>query len=136
MDHSKNCGHGAEIEALLRRQQELVTQLRALILPQLQGADGGLAELALQLFDDVIGCNTSVVSKLFGARGGAAIEPIDDKSLVRKNSTAAADDTSERLDEHAIPTSRKRRCACIGNHCTYWFQSFLCIRIEHVQKAN
>jgi hypothetical protein len=56
--------------------------------------------------------------------------------LVRKNSTAAADDTSETLDEHAMPASRKRRCACRGNPCTYWFQSILCIRIEHVQIAN
>ncbi|KAM0853378.1 hypothetical protein ACQ4PT_051133 [Festuca glaucescens] len=116
MDHSKNCGHGAEIEALLRRQQELVTQLRALILPQLHSVDSGSAELALQLFDDVIGCNTSIVSKLFSARGGAAVDPIDDKSLVRKNSTSTTtahdDGMDERLEEQAMPSrsaGRKRR---------------------------
>ena len=117
MDHSKNYRHGSEIEVLLQRQQELVTQLRALILPQLHDVDTGSAELAVQLFDDVISCNTSVVSKLFSAGGGAAVEPVDDKSLVRKSSTsssAASDDDAmdKRLEEHAIPSSsvgRKRR---------------------------
>ncbi|XP_047052691.1 probable WRKY transcription factor 70 [Lolium rigidum] len=120
MDHSNiNCsGHGAEIEALLWRQQELVTQLRALILPQLHDVDSGSAELALQLFDDVIGCNTSVVSKLFSARGGASFEPVDDKSLVRKNSTSTTTTTAhdDRMDErleqqtmHSRSAGRKRR---------------------------
>jgi hypothetical protein len=121
MDHSNiNCsGHGAEIEALLWRQQELVTQLRALILPQLHDVDIGSAELALQLFDDVIGCNTSVVSKLFSARGGVSFEPVDDKSLVRKNSTSTTTTTAhddgmdERLEQqtmHSRSAGRKRRC--------------------------
>jgi hypothetical protein len=115
MDHS---GHGAEIEALLRQQQELVTQLRALILPQLHSVDSGSAELALQLFDDVIGCNTSLVSKLFSVRGGAAAEPVDDKSLVRKNSasTTANDDViHERMEKQGMPSRSaggKRRCVC------------------------
>ncbi|KAM0849798.1 hypothetical protein ACQ4PT_053504 [Festuca glaucescens] len=112
MDHSKNCGgHGAEIEALLRRQQELVTQLRALILPQLHDVDSGSAELALQLFDDVIGCNTTVVSKLFSAPGGGAVEPVDDKSLVKKNSDHD-DGMDEILEEQTMPSrsaGRKRR---------------------------
>jgi hypothetical protein len=111
-------GHGAEIEALLRQQQELVTQLRALILPQLHSVDSGSAELALQLFDDVIGCNTSLVSKLFSVRGGAAAEPVDDKSLVRKNSasTTANDDViHERMEKQGMPSRSaggKRRCVC------------------------
>ncbi|XP_048527664.1 uncharacterized protein LOC125507002 [Triticum urartu] len=115
MDHSKNCDHGlAEIEALLRREQELVTQLRALILPQLHNVDSGSAELAAQLFDDVIGCSTSVVSKLFTAGSGATIELIDDKSLVRKKSpsTAAAAAIDDKMDEQAKPScivGRKRR---------------------------
>jgi hypothetical protein len=102
MDQSKNSDHGlADIEALLQREQELVTQLRALILPQLHNVDSGSAELAVQLFDDVIGCNTSIVSKLFSAGGGATIELIDDKSLVRK------------MEEQARPSciiGQKRRC--------------------------
>ncbi|KAK1629262.1 hypothetical protein QYE76_003577 [Lolium multiflorum] len=112
MDHS---GHGAEIEALLRQQQELVTQLRALILPQLHSVDSGSAELALQLFHDVIGCNTSLVSKLFSAGHGAAAVPVDDKSLVRKNSTSTTtkdDGINERLEKLAMPSrsaGRKRR---------------------------
>jgi hypothetical protein len=111
-------GHGAEIEALLLQQQELVTQLRALILPQLHSVDSGSAELALQLFDDVIGCNTSLVSKLFSVRGGAAAEPVDDKSLVRKNSasTTANDDViHERMEKQGMPSRSaggKRRCVC------------------------
>lgn len=116
MDHSKNCGHGlTEIVALIRREQELVTQLRALILPQLHNVDSRSAELAVQLFDDVIGCSTSVVTKLFsaGSGSGATIEVIDDKSLVRKNSTStAAADIDDKMEEQARPSSivgRKRR---------------------------
>ncbi|XP_044947465.1 uncharacterized protein LOC123396661 [Hordeum vulgare subsp. vulgare] len=116
MDHSKNCGHGlTEIVALIQREQELVTQLRALILPQLHNVDSRSAELAVQLFDDVIGCSTSVVTKLFSAGSGsrATIEVIDDKSLVRKNSTStAAADIDDKMEEQARPSSivgRKRR---------------------------
>ncbi|XBH68895.1 hypothetical protein VPH35_096935 [Triticum aestivum] len=114
MDHSKNRDHGlAEIEALLRREQELVTQLRALILPQLHNVDSGSAELAVQLFDDAIRCTTSVVSKLFTAGSGATIELIDDKSLVRKNSTGTtATAIDDKMDEQAKPScivGRKRR---------------------------
>ncbi|CAM0950455.1 unnamed protein product [Alopecurus aequalis] len=118
MDHSKNYGHGAEIEVLLQRQQELVTQLRALILPQLHDVHSGSADLALQLFDDVIRCNTSVVARLFSARGGAPVEPVDDKSLVRKSSANSFiasddDDIDKRLEEHQRKPSssigRKRR---------------------------
>ncbi|KAE8792435.1 putative WRKY transcription factor 38 [Hordeum vulgare] len=49
---------GSEMDALLRRQQELVVQLRAIILPALCDADSRSADLAVDLFDGVIGCIT------------------------------------------------------------------------------
>uniref|UniRef100_A0A8I6X0E6 WRKY domain-containing protein n=2 Tax=Hordeum vulgare subsp. vulgare TaxID=112509 RepID=A0A8I6X0E6_HORVV len=55
---------GSEMDALLRRQQELVVQLRAIILPALCDADSRSADLAVDLFDGVIGCITGVISKL------------------------------------------------------------------------
>ncbi|KAF8642969.1 hypothetical protein HU200_067028 [Digitaria exilis] len=63
----------------MRRQQELVMQLRALVLP-----------LLYALFDDVIACNISVASKIegflmmmttTGAGGGPVDDLLDDKSL-------------------------------------------------------
>ncbi|XP_066380437.1 probable WRKY transcription factor 53 [Miscanthus floridulus] len=65
------CGHGWEMMDAKRRQQELLMQLRALVLPMFHGVIDGTsvdgtsaAEIAVQLFDDVIGCNIGVVSTL------------------------------------------------------------------------
>ncbi|XP_044460041.1 uncharacterized protein [Triticum aestivum] len=55
---------GSEMDALLRRQQELVIQLRALVLPALRDADSRSADLAVDLFDDMIDCITGVISRL------------------------------------------------------------------------
>jgi hypothetical protein len=54
----------SEMGALLRRQQELVTQLRALILPALHQADGRSAELAINLLDEVTDCIAGIMSRL------------------------------------------------------------------------
>ena len=59
-------GHGSEKLETMRRQQELLMQLRALVLPLLHGVHDTSADIAAQLFDDVIGCNVSVASKLEG----------------------------------------------------------------------
>jgi hypothetical protein len=55
---------GSEMDVLLRRQQELVIQLRALILPALRDADSRSADHAVDLFDGVIDCITGVISRL------------------------------------------------------------------------
>uniref|UniRef100_M8C224 Uncharacterized protein n=1 Tax=Aegilops tauschii TaxID=37682 RepID=M8C224_AEGTA len=55
---------GSEMDALLRRQQELLIQLRVLILPALRNADSRSADLAVDLFDGVIDCVTGVISRL------------------------------------------------------------------------
>ncbi|KAL6640549.1 hypothetical protein ACP70R_008901 [Stipagrostis hirtigluma subsp. patula] len=110
------CGHGSEMIVAMRRQQELVLQLRALVLPMLHNVDDRSAELAGQLFDDVISCNISVVSTLegclinTGAASGPAVELVDDKSLVRKNNSTAIGES--RLEEQAkLPNNvgQKRR---------------------------
>ncbi|OEL31500.1 hypothetical protein BAE44_0007480 [Dichanthelium oligosanthes] len=111
------CGHGPEMMATMRRQQELVMQLRALVLPLLHGVDEASADIAVQLFDDVIGCNISVASKLegcllmwsTGAGGGPAVELVDDKSLVVRMNTSTS--TGDRTEEQAKPNrvGQKRR---------------------------
>ncbi|PVH61309.1 hypothetical protein PAHAL_3G009000 [Panicum hallii] len=112
------CGHGSEmIMETMRRQQELLMQLRALVLPLLHAVHDTSADIAVQLFDDVIGCNVSVASKLEGClmstgeNDGPVVELVDDKSLVRKrNSTDATGDRT--TEEQAKPNNsagQKRR---------------------------
>ncbi|TKV99007.1 hypothetical protein SEVIR_8G011200v4 [Setaria viridis] len=109
------CGHGEEMMEAMMRQQELVMQLRALVLPLLHGVDDTSADIAVQLFDDVIGCNISVASKLegclmsTGAGGGTMVELVDDKSLVRKSMTSST--TGDRTEGQVKPNSvgQKRR---------------------------
>ena len=110
------CCHGSESEMMLmmesmRSQQELLMQLRALVLPLLHGVHDASADIAAQLFDDVIGCNVSGASKLEGCLimsttgdddDGPAVElVVDDKSkssLARKrNSTITGDRTTDRI---------------------------------------
>ncbi|OEL14238.1 hypothetical protein BAE44_0024745 [Dichanthelium oligosanthes] len=126
------CGHGPEMMETMRRQQELVMQLRALVLPLLHGIDDTSADIAVQLFDDVIGCNISVASKLeagcllmwstgAGSGGGPAVELVDDKSLVLRTNNSTT--TGDRTEEHAKPNSvgQKRRsyyrCAYRERNC-------------------
>ena len=121
------CCHGSESEMMLmmesmRSQQELLMQLRALVLPLLHGVHDASADIAAQLFDDVIGCNVSVASKLEGCLimsngrdDGPVVElVVDDKSkssLARKrNSTITGDRTTDQ--EQAKPNNsagQKRR---------------------------
>ncbi|XBI51662.1 hypothetical protein VPH35_034150 [Triticum aestivum] len=61
-----NGGSQMDVLFLLRQQQELLTQLRALILPALRDADSRSADLAICLFDDVIDCIAGVMSRLKG----------------------------------------------------------------------
>nr|CAB3488890.1 unnamed protein product [Digitaria exilis] len=114
-------GHGgSEMMEAMRRQQELVMQLRALVLPLLYAADATSADVAVQLFDDVIGCNISVASKLegflmmtttTGAGGGPVDDLLDDKSLVRKSNSTTTAGSGGRTTEQAKPNGvgQKRR---------------------------
>ncbi|XP_066333211.1 transcription factor WRKY45-2-like [Miscanthus floridulus] len=116
------CGHGWEMMEAMRRQQDLVMQLRALVLPLLHGVIDdtfSATEIAVQLFDDVIGCNIGVVSMLegcfmsTGGGGGPSGDPVvDDKSLVRKNSTPNGEKMTEeqaRLAKQPNSVGQKRR---------------------------
>jgi hypothetical protein len=103
-------GHGEETMEAMRRQQELVMQLRALVLPLLHG-DTSADDLAVQLFDDVIACNIAVASKLHlmmssGGGPGKMVDNelvVDDKSLVRTEKQAANKPNNESVGQ-------KRRC--------------------------
>ncbi|CAD6258701.1 unnamed protein product [Miscanthus lutarioriparius] len=119
------CGHGWEMMDAKRRQQELLMQLRALVLPMFHGVIDGTsvngtsaAEIAVQLFDDVIGCNIGVVSTLewclmsTGAGGGSSVGPVDNKLMVRKNScrvTNNGEKTEEQQARHRSVVGQKRR---------------------------
>ncbi|XP_066333295.1 uncharacterized protein [Miscanthus floridulus] len=116
------CDHGWEMMEAMRRQQDLVMQLRALVLPLLHGVIDdtfSATEIAVQLFDDVIGCNIGVVSMLegclmsTGCGGGPSGDPVvDDKSLVRKNSTPNGEKMTEeqaRLTKQPNSVGQKRR---------------------------
>lgn len=136
------CGHGWEMMEAMRRQQELVMQLRALVLPLLvhgamDGGGGGApsaADIAVQLFDDVIGCNIGVVSTLEGCilstgGGGPSVESVDDKSLVMRNNSAPASNNGEKAEKQArlaanskqhqqpngVVVGQKRRCVWFGS---------------------
>ncbi|TVU27308.1 hypothetical protein EJB05_29909, partial [Eragrostis curvula] len=99
----------------MRLQQELVMQLRAPVLPLLHNVDHRPAELAVQLFNDVIGCNISVISTLngclirSGAGGSPAIELVDDKSLVRKNNSTNTGQRSEDQGKRNSVGQKRRR---------------------------
>ncbi|XBI51661.1 hypothetical protein VPH35_034149 [Triticum aestivum] len=51
----------SEMDALLSRQQELLAQLRVLILPALRYVDGRSADLAIGLFNNVSNCVAGVI---------------------------------------------------------------------------
>ena len=93
------CGHGWEMMEAMRRQQDLVMQLRALVLPLLHGViDDTFSATEIA----VIGCNIGAVSMLegclmsTGGGGGPSGAPVvDDKSLVRKNSTPNGEKMTE-----------------------------------------
>ncbi|RLM70259.1 putative WRKY transcription factor 26 [Panicum miliaceum] len=114
------CGHGSsEMTETMRRQQELLMQLRALVLPVLHGVHDTSADIAAQLLDDVIGCNISVASKLeeclVSTDDGPVPELVDDKSLVRKRNdgTTTTGDSRTTTEEQAKPATnsagQKRR---------------------------
>jgi len=123
------CGHGWEMMEAMRRQQDLVMQLRALVLPLLHGVIDGTSsatEIAIQLFDEVIGCNIGVVSTLegclmsTGGKGGSSGEAVDDKSLVRKNSTPTNGEKTEDqvlLAKQPNSVGQKRRCDSMNIRC-------------------
>ncbi|CAN6380375.1 unnamed protein product [Urochloa humidicola] len=112
-----HCCHGSEMMDAMTRQQELLMQLRALVLPLLHGATYDTsADIAVQLFDDVIGCNITVASKLEAgcllmSTGGPVVELVDDKSLARKSATTAASCCDRTDQEQVKPNSvgQKRR---------------------------
>ncbi|CAN6330202.1 unnamed protein product [Urochloa humidicola] len=111
-----NCGHGSEMMDAMRRQQELLMQLRALVLPLLHGVDYTSADIAVQLFDEVISCNITVASKLdagcllMSTGGPGGTELVDDKSLVRKSniSNASCDRTEEQAKHDSVGQKRRR----------------------------
>lgn len=93
------CNNGLAIE-VMRQQQLLVTKLRALVLPLLR-ADEPSTVLAFHLFEDVISCNASVISKL-QLVGNTSI----DEKLTVSNTTT---DDSNVQGEQQKTMGRKRR---------------------------
>ncbi|CAD6255099.1 unnamed protein product [Miscanthus lutarioriparius] len=140
------CGHGWEMMEAMRRQQDLVMQLRALVLPLLHGVIDdtfSATEIAVQLFDDVIGCNIGVVSMLegclmsTGGGGGPSGDPVvHDKSLVRKNSTPNGEKMTEeqaRLAKQPNSVGQKRRSYY---RCAYRERNCLATKTIEEQEPN
>ncbi|RLM58563.1 hypothetical protein C2845_PM18G13960 [Panicum miliaceum] len=125
----------------MRRQQELLMQLRALVLPLLHGVHDTSADIAVQLFDDVIGCNVSVASKLEGClmstgdNDGPVVELVDDKSLVRKrNSTDATGDRT--TEEQAKPNNSAGQKRRNYYRCAYRERNCLATKTIEQQEQN
>ena len=89
------CDNDERSAAVLRemaRQQSLVTQLRAVVLPALQLAGGERAEVVAQMFDSILDCSAKAraelkLLRLDRSRGDDAPPPpvaVDDKRRVRK----------------------------------------------------
>ncbi|KAM0854371.1 hypothetical protein ACQ4PT_050468 [Festuca glaucescens] len=98
MKHSKNsvCDKDNRSAAALRemaREQSLVTQLRAVVLPTLQLARGDQAEVVTQMFDSILDCSAKAIAelkllRLKHSRADDAPPPpqvvVDDKRRVKK----------------------------------------------------
>jgi hypothetical protein len=125
-------GHGEEMMEAMRRQQELVMQLRALVLPLLHDDNTSADDLAVQLFDDVIACNIAVASKLrlvmTSSGGGGAGNVVDNdlvvdddyKSLVVGPGKSNDDDTTSKQHQAAnkpknesVRVAGQKRSRCV-----------------------
>ncbi|KAL6597491.1 hypothetical protein ACP70R_021673 [Stipagrostis hirtigluma subsp. patula] len=106
-DHpSLACDHQSAIKEIAR-QQSLVTQLRAIVLPALQADDH--SELAAQMFQSILDCSSKAIAELqlhlSDARADDAL--VDDKKRVRKIS----DDWTKKEDAKPHHQHKKRRFA-------------------------
>jgi hypothetical protein len=95
------CDNDDRSTAVLRemaREQSLVTQLRAVVLPVLQLAGGDRAEVVAQMFQSILDCSAKAIAelkllRLDRSRCDDAPPPVevDDKRRVRKIFSSDAD---------------------------------------------
>lgn len=98
------CDHRPAIDEIVR-EQSLVTQLRAVVLPALETkADDGRAEIVAQLFGSILDCSRKVISALNSRYVGES--PPDDDEIVdkrrakRKNSEGKKGDDQVKVKPH------------------------------------
>ena len=108
------CDSDERSAAVLRemaREQSLVTQLRAVVLPALQLAGGERAEVVAQMFDSILDCSAKAIAELkllrFDRSEGDSAPPplmvVDDKTRVRKVFSSDGDNSKPNRQQ------RKRR---------------------------
>uniref|UniRef100_A0A0E0HBB3 WRKY domain-containing protein n=1 Tax=Oryza nivara TaxID=4536 RepID=A0A0E0HBB3_ORYNI len=105
------CDHRPAIDEIVR-EQSLVTQLRAVVLPALETkADDGRAEIVAQLFGSILDCSRKVISALNSRYVGES--PPDDDEIVdkrrakRKNSEGKKGDDQVKVKPHEHKRSRR-----------------------------
>ncbi|KAL6642017.1 hypothetical protein ACP70R_020198 [Stipagrostis hirtigluma subsp. patula] len=104
-DHpSLACDHQSAIKEIAR-QQSLVTQLRAIVLPALQADDR--SELAAQMFQSILDCSSKAIAELQLHQSDARADDVlvDDKKRVRMTS----DDWTKKEDAKPHHQHKKRR---------------------------
>ena len=107
-----NDERSASVLREIARQQSLVTQLRAVVLPALQLAGGERAEVVAQMFDSILDCSAKAraelkLLRLDRSRGDDAPPPlpvvVDDKRRVTKAFSRDGDNANPNRQQ------RKRR---------------------------
>lgn len=124
MKHSKKSGSSSRLvreddrsAAALKemaREQSLVTQLRAVVLPAIQLAGGERAEVVVQMFESILDCSAKAIAalkllRLDHSQVGDAVLPtamVDDKTRVRK---IVAGDGEKDGDDNAKTLRRQRK---------------------------
>ncbi|XP_048574693.1 WRKY DNA-binding transcription factor 70-like [Triticum urartu] len=110
------CGDDRSAAALkeMAREQSLVTQLRAVVLPAIQLAGGERAEVVAQMFESILDCSAKAIAtlkllRLDHSQVDDAVLPtamVDDKTRVRKIVTG---DGEKDGDDNAKPLRRQRK---------------------------
>lgn len=98
----------------MAREQSLVTQLRAVVLPAIQLAGGERAEVVAQMFESILDCSAKAIAALKllpldHSQVDDAVLPtamVDDKTRVRKIVTG---DGEKDGDDNAKPLRRQRK---------------------------
>lgn len=96
------CDHEAAIEEISRG-HELMTQLRALLIPLLPA--GGWSDLAGDLFEEILKCSTRALSRL--RNGGCVLSSASDSDDDRRSKVF--DEKRKSSEEGDKPDGRKRR---------------------------
>ena len=112
-----DCDHRSAMKEI-SREQSLVTQLRAIVLPALQQADERY-ELVAQMFQSILDCSSKAMAELQRHQSDDDAQPndvlVDDKKRVKRSISV---DSIRKEDDAVKPRHQqlKRGYACILQH--------------------